>query len=165
MSTKMIYIARHAWAYDYGDPRWPDDSQRELEPEGVERYQKMIALLAERDFAPEIIATSPYVRCRQTAQLIAANTPLKPEIVDQSSLEPGSDFESLAEWTRSCEAKSVCWVGHVPDVSWLTATLVGDRRANLRFAKGSIAAVRMHGEIDFAQGELMWLATAKMLGV
>lgn len=165
MSTKMIYIARHAWAYDYGDPRWPDDAQRELEPTGVERYQKMIALLAERDFEPEIIATSPYARCRQTAQLIADTMPLKPEIVAQSALEPGSDFAAIAEWTRSCGAKSVCWVGHAPDVTWLTATLMGDRRANLRFAKGSVAAVRMHGEADFAQGELMWLVTAKMLGV
>ena len=41
MST-MIYIARHAWAYECGDPRWPDDSLRELEPEGVERYERMI---------------------------------------------------------------------------------------------------------------------------
>ncbi len=165
MSTSMIYIARHAWAYDYGDPRWPDDSLRELEPEGVVRYQQMIALLAERDFTPEVIATSPYVRCRQTAQLIADNTLLKPEIVPLPALEPGSDFAAIAEWSRNCGGKSICWVGHVPDVTWLTATLVGDRRANLRFAKGAIAAVRMHGEIDFAQGELMWLATAKLLGV
>jgi hypothetical protein len=43
--------------------------------------------------------------------------------------------------------------------------LVGDRQANLRFAKGSVAAIRMHGDIAFGNGELVWLATAKLLGV
>ena len=36
----FIYIARHAWAGDRGDPRWPDDSLRELTPEGVERFKR-----------------------------------------------------------------------------------------------------------------------------
>jgi phosphohistidine phosphatase SixA len=164
MST-MIYIARHAWAHEAGDPRWPDDSQRELEIEGAERYRQVIELLAARDFAPEVIATSPYVRCRQTADLISKYTPLKPSVTELSALEPGSNFEALAEWTRQSHCQSICWVGHVPDVCWLTAMLISDRQANLRFAKGAVAAVRMHGEIAFAHGELVWLATAKLLGV
>ena len=58
-----IYIARHAWAYEFGDPRWPDDSQRELEPEGADRYMQVVQTIAERGFAPELVATSPYTRC------------------------------------------------------------------------------------------------------
>ena len=63
----FIYIARHAWADARSAEKWPDDSLRELTPEGIARYQQMVHLLVERGFSPERIATSPYVRCRQTA--------------------------------------------------------------------------------------------------
>ncbi len=163
--NSFIYIARHAWAYEADDERWPDDSLRELEPEGIERFQRMVELLAERDFAPEAIATSPYTRCRQTSEIISQLTPLNPSITELPALEPGSDFRAIAEWSRQTPCQSICWVGHAPDVGWLTAMLIGDRQANIRFAKGTVAAIRMHGEISYAQGELVWLATAKLLGV
>ncbi|TWU30155.1 SixA phosphatase family protein [Bythopirellula polymerisocia] len=160
-----IFIARHAWAYEFGDPRWPDDSQRELEPEGAERYMQVVQTLAERGFAPELVATSPYTRCAQTAEIIAEYTSQKPDVVPLDALEPGSSFEALLKWSRDSECESVCWVGHAPDVGWLTAALVGDSGASLRFAKGSVASVRMDEGIVPGAGELMWLATAKVLGV
>src|SRR4030066_164180 len=58
----FIYIARHAWAGERGDPRWPDDSLRELTPQGIARYGEVVKSLAQRGFAPARIATSPYVR-------------------------------------------------------------------------------------------------------
>jgi len=67
----FIYICRHAWAGERGDPKWPDDSLRELTPEGIDRYTHVVKTLATRGFAPAQIATSPYVRCRQTAEIIA----------------------------------------------------------------------------------------------
>jgi phosphohistidine phosphatase SixA len=160
-----VYIARHAWAYECGDPRWPDDSQRELEPAGAERYQRMVEVLTKRDFMPEVIATSPYTRCRQTADIISQHTPLRPSISELGALRPDSDFEALAHWSRQTRCKSICWVGHAPDVTWLTGMLAGDRNANIRFAKGAVAAIRFHNEIAYAHGELMWLATAKLMGV
>ena len=72
---------------------------------------------------------------------------------------------ALLEWTRQSECKSVCWVGHAPDVGWLAAALVGDSGANLRFAKGSVASIRLDDEIAAGAGELIWLATAKVLGL
>jgi phosphohistidine phosphatase len=161
----FIYIARHAWAHEIGDPRWPDDSLRELEPEGAVRYQRLVELIALRDFVPEVIATSPYTRCRQTADIIARHTTLQPSITELPALKPDSDFEALTHWSRVTKCQSICWVGHAPDVTWLTGMLIGDRNANIRFAKGAIAAIRMQSEIAYAQGELMWLATAKLMGV
>ncbi len=160
-----IYIARHAWAYEHGDPRWPDDSQRELEPEGAERYLHVVQALAERGFTPDLIATSPYTRCVQTAEIISKHTPRGPCVVQVSALEPGSDLAALLQWTRQAKRESICWVGHAPDVGLLAAELVGDSCAHIRFAKGSIAAIRMEGAIAQGQGELKWLATAKMLGL
>ncbi|TWT46777.1 SixA phosphatase family protein [Botrimarina hoheduenensis] len=159
-----VFIARHAWAGNYGDSAWPDDSQRPLTAEGVERYRAVVDTLAERGLIPERIATSPYVRCRQTAELIAAATGAP--IDDLPSLAPGADLATLIEWTESTGTESVCWVGHNPDVEILTAALIGDRNAGVRFAKGSIACVRFE-EVNLAPGSgvLEWHLTAKTLGL
>jgi phosphohistidine phosphatase len=162
----FIYIVRHAWAYHQGDPRWPDDSQRPLEDDGAKRFAQVVKALGARNFAPEVIATSPYVRCRQTADVVARHVDPSPEVVELEALTPGSDFEALVEWSREFgDRDSVCWVGHAPDVSYLAAALVSDATADIRFAKGAVAAIRVDGEIGPNCGELQWLATAKLLGV
>jgi phosphohistidine phosphatase len=161
----FIYIARHAWAGERGDPRWPDDSLRELTPEGIERYTKVVKTLTDRGFNPQRIATSPYTRCRQTAEIIAQYTRGKPSIEDLEALTPGSDLEPLLEWSRDQADVDTCWVGHSPDVERLAADLIGDSTARIRFAKGAIAAISFEAEINSGAGELYWLATAKSLGV
>jgi phosphohistidine phosphatase len=161
----FIYIARHAWAGEHGDPRWPDDSLRELTPDGIERYMRVVKTLADRGFAPQRIVTSPYTRCRQTAEIIAKFVADKPAIDELEALEPGSEIDPLIEWSRSQGDRNTCWVGHSPDVERLTAELIGDGAARIRFPKGAIAAVSFASEINTAAGELNWLATAKSLGV
>jgi phosphohistidine phosphatase len=161
----FIYIARHAWAGERGDPKWPDDSLRELTPKGIERYMRVVQVLAGRGFRPERIATSPYTRCRQTADIIAREVAGKPKIDELEALEPGSDLEELLEWSRSQGDVDLCWVGHSPDVERLAAELVGDGTARVRFAKGAVAAICFEGDVNVGAGELYWLATAKLLGV
>ena len=161
----FIYIARHAWAHEFGDPRWPDDSKRELEFDGADRYIQVVEALAERGFEPDIVATSPYTRCRQTAELISRHTVNHPDVIELEALEPGSDFAALVTLSQSLDADSICWVGHAPDVGQFTATLIGAPRANIRFAKGAIAAIRYDDEIGPGCGELYWHVTAKSLGL
>ena len=161
----FIFIARHAWAGERGDPRWPDDSLRELTPAGIERYTCVVKALGARGFAPTCIATSPYTRCRQTAEIIASNVATQPSIEELAALEPGSELESLLDWSRAQGEQDICWVGHSPDVEWLTAALIGDSTARIRFAKGAVAAISFEEEINAGAGELRWLITAKSLGL
>lgn len=164
-NSMFIYIARHAWAGERGDPRWPDDSLRELTPDGIERYTNVVKSLADRGFEPQRIATSPYTRCRQTADIIAKHIAGKPTIDELDALEPGSDLEPLLDWSREQGGADVCWVGHSPDVERLAAELMGDGSARIRFAKGAVAAISFEGDINAGAGELYWLATAKVLGI
>jgi phosphohistidine phosphatase len=161
----FIYIARHAWAGERGDPRWPDDSLRELTPEGIERYTKVVKALPQRGFEPARIATSPYTRCRQTADIIARYVAGKPTIDELEALEPGSELEPLLDWTNNQNGLDVCWVGHSPDVEELAAALISDGTARVRFAKGAVAAISFDGDASPNAGELHWLVTAKVLGV
>ena len=161
----FIYIARHAWAGERGDPRWPDDSLRPLTPEGVDRFTEVVNILVSRGFAPARIATSPYTRCRQTADILAKLTAGHPPIEELDALEPGSYLEPIVEWTRAQGDVNVCWVGHSPDVEQFAAALVGPGSSRIRFAKGAVAAIEFDDEIEPGAGELHWLATAKLLGV
>lgn len=158
-----IYLARHAWAGHYGDPDWPDDSQRPLTEEGVERYRRMVDRLVAGGFAPERIVTSPYARCRQTAELLAEGVGVEPEPL--GALEPGARLAPLVEWSNAASAEAVAWVGHNPDCERLVAELLGDPDASIRFAKGAMACLRFDGPVARREGTLVWHATAKLLGV
>ena len=161
-----LYIIRHAWAGHYGDPEWPNDFERPLTEEGKVRFAKVVRKLVERGFAPEIIATSPLIRCRQTADLVAAGVPGDPPVVEREELEPGSDLEAMLHWTveQAETHNQIAWVGHAPDVSHLTCDLIADGRVWIRFAKGATAAIRFDDVLHPGEGELRWLATAKLLG-
>jgi len=161
-----LYIIRHAWAGHYGDPQWPDDSLRPLSKEGRQRFAGFVDKLASRGFAPELIATSPMVRCVQTAQLVAKGVQGDPDVVERDELLPGSDVEGLLAWSeaQSRRFRRIAWVGHAPDVGQLTAALIGNGQSWIRFAKGGVAAIRFPGLPRLGEAELRWLVTAKVLG-
>lgn len=162
----ILYVIRHAWAEEPDDPKWTDDRQRPLTDDGKERFAKVVKALVERGFAPGVIATSPLVRCRQTADIVAMHSPDRAKVVERTELEPGSDLEGVLHWTRNQAAdfEEVAWVGHAPDVGNMAASLIGDAGCSLRFAKGAIAAIRFPGPPGVRKGELNWLVTAKVLG-
>ena len=161
-----LFIIRHAQAGYFGDPQWPDDTKRPLSEEGRVRFAKMVAQLSGRGFAPEIIATSPLLRCVQTAEIVAEGVPGNPDVVQLEALLPGNDLAELLQWTsqQGRVARRVAWVGHAPDVGRLAAELIGEREAWIRFAKGGIASIRYHGPPDLGNAELRWLVTEKVLG-
>ena len=159
-----LFIVRHAWAAEHGDPRYPDDSLRPLTEEGRERFAAVVKKLAQRCFKPRLVVTSPLVRCVQTAEILAEHVPGKPRIVQREELAPNSDLQGLIKWTAAQDEEPVAWGGHAPDVGELAAALIGEGTANIRFAKGAVCAIEFDGELVPGRGELNWLATAKLLG-
>ncbi len=161
----MLYIVRHAWAGEPGDPRFVDDNLRPLTDSGKKRFERMAKKLVKRDFAPQAIATSPLVRTRQTADILADVCIEPPTISVLEDLAPGGQIGPLIDWTRGQAPVDVAWVGHAPDVEHLAATLIGGSRAQIAFAKGAVAAIRFADKVSEGTGELVWLATAELLRV
>ena len=161
-----LYIIRHAWAGHFGDPQWPDDRLRPLTPEGRQRFAEMVEKLVAQGFAPQVVATSPMVRCRETAEVVAAGLDAAPQVVALDALLPGGDFDELMAWTarQARQHEQIAWVGHAPDVGRLAAALIGNSEAWVHFGKGAAAAVRFDGPPQLGAGELRWLVTAKLLG-
>jgi phosphohistidine phosphatase len=160
----LLYIVRHAFAGQHGDPRYPDDALRPLTKKGTRQFRRFVRKLARRGFEPQLVATSPLVRCRQTADVIAERVKGEPEVLERDELQPGGSLESLIHWSAQQEAQEIAWVGHAPDVDEMTAALLGDGGANIVFAKGAIAQISFEARIAEGQGQLRWLVTPRMLG-
>ena len=161
-----LYIIRHAWAGHFGDPAWPDDSQRPLSEEGRRRFARLVDELADRSLKPDLIATSPMTRCVETAEVLAERVSGHAELVVRDELLPGGNVAELVAWTaRQVERyQRIAWVGHAPDVSQYAAALIGQGQANIRFGKGAICAIRFRGSAATRRRRVRWLATAKLLG-
>ena len=161
-----LFIIRHAWAGHFGDPAWPNDAQRPLSDEGRDRFARMVRALAGRGLGPELIATSPLVRCVETARLLAENGSPAAEVVVREELRSGGSLEELLAWTvrQARQHEQIAWVGHAPDVNHHAAALLAVSDGWIRFGKGTIAALRFEGPPRCGAGQLRWLVTAKVLG-
>jgi phosphohistidine phosphatase len=160
-----LYIVRHAWAGERDSSHWPDDDMRPLTLDGKQRFARVARKFAVMGLAPQVIATSPLVRCIETAEILAGALG-EPKIVSLDELRPGSDLHGLLRWTARQAAKhqQIAWVGHTPDIDRMAAALIGSGNSNIRFTKGGAAAIRFEGEPSPASGALQWLVTAKILG-
>jgi phosphohistidine phosphatase len=162
-----LFIIRHAWAAQRDDAAYPDDSLRPLTAEGRKRFARMVAALVPRGLAPQLIVTSPMLRCVQTAEILAEALGEKTKVVQEIELLPGGDPKHLLARTEEHAAglERVAWVGHAPDVGYLAAALLGLDTGWLEFKKGAIAAIGFPGSPELGRGELLWLVTAKILGL
>ncbi len=159
-----LYLVRHAWAGEHGDPRWPNDAERPLTADGKERFRAVAKKLVARGFAPQVIATSPYVRTRQTAEILVKALEGRTELIDLPALEPGADWDAAVQWAAERREDAIALVGHMPSLGELAAALVNAGRGNIGFAKGATAAIDFDSHPAVGNGLLCWLVTAKLLG-
>ncbi len=162
-----LFIIRHAWAAERNDTAYPDDSLRPLTDGGCERFARMVEALVPRGLKPQLIVTSPMVRCLQTAEILAKAIGQKTKVLQWKELLPGGDPKHLLAKTEKHASglDQAAWVGHAPDVGYLAAALIGLDNRWLEFKKGAIAALAFPELPELARGQLQWLVTAKILGV
>jgi phosphohistidine phosphatase len=157
-----IYLVRHAIAAGRGD-EWPDDSQRPLTATGVSRFQDAVGGLRALDVELDEIYSSPLVRARQTADLLAAGLERKPPVRLLDELAPGHEpARVLAELARRVKRRRVALVGHEPDLGELAAALIGAHRA-LPFRKGGMCRIDVDRLGASATGSLIWFLPPKAL--
>src|SRR3954469_5844957 len=117
-----LYLLRHAHAGNAANWDGPD-SERPLSPKGKRQAQRLGAFLAERGFAPDAIVTSPKLRARQTAELVADAIGIAVSVDDR--LAGGLDPDIIGDIAERVGGTSVVLVGHDPDFSELLAALSG----------------------------------------
>lgn len=157
--TTRLHLLRHA---DAGDPEaWtgPDDA-RPLSGKGEKQSRRLGKFLASVGFAPDAIITSPKVRARQTAEIVA--TELGGTVTVDDRLGFGLDAVAVeAILFDAGEPKEPVLVGHDPDFSELAAWLVGG--SSLAMKKGAFLRIDTDRPIGRASGTLRWLVPPDLL--
>jgi len=157
-----LYLIRHGIAEDRGDA-WPDDSKRPLTEEGIARLRKIARGLQRFGVAIDVLVTSPVVRTRQTAEVVAATFDPRPPIVTAESLTPGGSYQALlADLEKQSRRKRIAVVGHDPSIGEIAARLIGSRHA-LAFKKGAVCRIDVETLPPAGPGTLRWFATPRLL--
>jgi len=157
-----LYLVRHAIAAERGD-EWPDDTKRPLTELGITRFQEGVEGLVWLDVEIEEIFTSPLVRTRQTADLLANGLPKKPTLKTLDALAPGHTPRAVMnELSKAAKRRRIALVGHEPGLGELAAHLIGAGRA-LPFKKGGICYIAVQGLTSRRSGELIWCLPPKVL--
>ena len=157
-----LYLIRHGVAEERSEA-WPDDSKRPLTEQGASRLRKSARGLARIDVAFDVILTSPLVRARQTAEVIAGALDARPPVVVAESLAPGGLFQAvLADLEKQARRRRIALVGHEPGLGELAARLSGSRQA-LEFKKGAICRIDVESLPPQGPGTLRWFVPPRML--
>jgi phosphohistidine phosphatase len=157
-----LYLIRHAIAEERGDA-WPDDAKRPLSEDGMIRMRKSVRGLSRLDVTIDVILTSPLVRTRQTAEIVAAGLDSRPAIVAVDSLAPdGSQAAVFADLEKNARKMRIGIVGHEPGIGELAARLIGSRHA-IEFKKGAICRIDVDELPPSGPGDLRWFLTPRFL--
>jgi phosphohistidine phosphatase len=157
-----LYLVRHGLAEERGD-KWPDDTKRPLTEDGVDRMRKAARGLVRLGVALDVVLTSPLVRARQTADVLAAAIDPRPSLVTIESLAPSGNFAAVvADLEKHARKTRIALVGHEPNIGELAARLIGSRHA-IEFKKGAVCRIDLETLPPSGPGDVRWLMTAKML--
>jgi phosphohistidine phosphatase len=155
----QLLLLRHAHA---GSPEsWHgDDDARPLSDKGREQATRMGAFLASVGVRPDTIVSSPKVRARESADLVA--TELGVPVRLDNRLGGGLSIEALEDILADFgDPARPMLVGHDPDFSDLLATLVASSYLPMR--KGALARVDLERPVRPGAGTLRWLVPPDLL--
>jgi phosphohistidine phosphatase len=156
-----VFLVRHAIAHERNRGRWPDDSRRPLTATGKRKFRKAARGLERLLPKSARILTSPFVRARETAGILAAVHGGK--FVECPELAQGEPSRAVFALIRVRAAASVVLVGHEPDLGRFLSAALGAGKAQLAFKKGGAACIEFGRRVVPGGAKLLWFLTPRML--
>lgn len=161
-----LYIVRHAIAADREVWEGKDDSQRPLTDRGRDRMHGVVRGLAELGVELDLILSSPYVRARDTAAILAEELGLKHSTIKfTEALVPAAEPSLLLEEIAARYAvDNLAVVGHEPHLSSLISYLLtGSADVTTDLKKGGVCLLDLEIESPSRRATLQWLLTPKAM--
>lgn len=158
-----LLLLRHAVAEERATfaASGKEDRLRPLTEEGRKKMRKIGDALA--GLLPELalIATSPYTRARDSAEILARAFPTRPVLSESGELAPAGASSALLKFLQAQKALPiVACVGHEPDLSQLAAWLLtGREKSFLELRKGGACLLDFTGRMAPGNATLLWHLT------
>ena len=160
-----LYIIRHAIAVDRGTPEYEDDSQRPLTEKGKKKMRQIASGLRALGVDFDFILSSPYIRARETAEILADVFKTKADVAFSENLIPMGDPDLLiAEMNEKYNVNSIALVGHEPHLSTLISLLVSENTSlDMTLKKGGVCRLSADDLHHNRKAALEWLLTPGIL--
>ncbi|MBR34982.1 MAG: phosphohistidine phosphatase SixA, partial [Nitrospinae bacterium] len=134
-----IYLVRHGAAHTK-----EDDPERHLNKDGLEQCHLSGRALRRLDTMFDLVISSPKVRARQTAEIIADEVGYpKDEIKVTETLEPmASPKDTTSYLNNFTEKKNIMLAGHLPLLGNLASELLSEStQISLYFEAGAVCKI------------------------
>ncbi len=160
-----LYLVRHGIAAE----RKPGlkDQDRSLTPKGRKKAECVAKRLKALGVRFDLILSSPLLRARQTAEILAEEVPYQGKVSCSDLLRPGSDLlVILKELQKYSKAHTrVALVGHEPDLSFLASLLIsGKPGLGLEIKKVAVCQLQIDRFTSLPCATLVWLCPPKVFG-
>ena len=166
-----LYLMRHGPAGN--SETWQgDDRLRPLTGKGQQKVRAAAEGLKQLDPGVDLLITSPLVRARQTAEIVAKALHL--DVEEQESLAPGFGLAQLASLLASLlashpDTRGIMLFGHEPDFSGVIGQLIAaPHPAQVEMKKGACCALDLPdptAEQLAGSATLLWLMTPRQLAL
>lgn len=159
-----IYILRHGEAAEHGDPRYKEN-ERPLTAKGIQRTKQLAEYLEDLEIGFDRILSSPLIRARQTAEIVAGKLRKPVELTD--ALTPSGSMKDLVDQIAGLRPvpESVALVGHEPYLSGFISLLcIGGPDLPIKLKKGALCRLEVERLISGKCATLEWLIQPRLLG-
>lgn len=161
-----LYLLRHAIAVSRGAGRARTDRQRPLTPKGRRRLRQVIDAMRRLGLEFDLIVSSPFLRARQTAELVVSELPSAAPLEFTDALAVGSQPRQVLDLLarRQPAPGAVLLVGHEPLLSQVASVLLcGAPGLRLQLKKAGLCKLSVPSLAGGQRATLEWLLTPKQL--
>lgn len=163
-----LFLLRHGLAAERGAGNHASDAERPLTGRGERKLERVAEAMLAMELGFDRIVSSPYVRARQTAELIAKALREQKLLEFADVLTPGNPPRAVVEFLDSMKPvpDRVLMVGHEPNLSELISLLVaGDSSLAVAMKKGGLCKLSAEVLSPRRCATLEWLLTPKQMGL
>ena len=163
-----LYLLRRGIAVEHGAPGYAKDADRPLTPEGESKLEQIARAMQALDLSFDLILSSPYVRARQTAEIIVEALNARKRLEFSNSLACGGDTKELIDYLKRLQPEpgNVLLVGHEPYLSGLISLLVaGTESCCVVLKKGGLCKLSTESLKHGRCAALGWLLTPKQMAL
>lgn len=157
-----LYILRHGIAEERNPASPETDSRRRLTAEGTKKIRRIARGMKALDLDFDLILSSPLVRARDTAAIVAKAFDAAKKLHLVEALAPDGNPKDLVDQLKAGhkKPKHILLVGHEPYLSRFISLLIsGDTCLPITLKKGGLCKLSLKG-IQYGRcATLEWLLT------
>ena len=163
-----LYLLRHGIAVELGTEGCNKDADRPLTGKGERKVADVARAMQAMEMSFDLILSSPFLRARQTAEIVAGRLGLRKVLQLNDLLVPGGSFREVIEFLkkRRREIRTVLLVGHEPFMSGFIAfVLSGHPNVPLTMKKAGLCKLTFDA-LEYGRcARLEWLLTPAQMAL